>query len=128
MKKTFLLFTLISLLFVSCSKDNNPDLEIKNIFIDTSWTADDDIASLIYGKGATTTIEFITETECQEIGYRPNSVFSKTIVEKGTYTYKGKTVTWTVGESSITGTASGSILSTNMNTMAGEKRIYKKNP
>lgn len=128
MKKIFLFFSLISVLFFSCSKeDDNPEPENKNMFIETSWIADDDIASLIYGDGCTTTIEFITETECQEINYIPNGVFSGTDVKKGTYTYDGNTVTWTIDEITITGIASGSILNTDMGTISGGKRIYSKN-
>jgi len=124
MKKSLLTLSLISVLFFSCSKDDNTP---NNKFIETSWIADDDIASVIYGKGCTSTIEFISESECQEINYIPSGIFSGTDVEKGTYTYIGNTVTWTVGKITITGTLSGSILNTDMGTLAGGKRVYRKN-
>jgi len=127
MKKSLLLLILISVLFLSCSKeDGATEPEKNNMFIGTSWIADNDIASLIYGKGCTTTIEFISETECQKIDYIPSGLFSGTDVEKGTYYYDGNTVTWTIDKNTITGTASGSVLNTNMGTVSGGKRVYRK--
>ncbi|KGN89691.1 hypothetical protein HQ45_06810 [Porphyromonas crevioricanis] len=64
MKK--LLITMIALVglvaFSGCSKD-----EPTNLFKGTKWTAPDDIAEMIYGGTCTTSIEFLTDSKCQEI-------------------------------------------------------------
>ncbi|MEN6422290.1 MAG: hypothetical protein ABFD76_10120 [Smithella sp.] len=123
--KKIVLFALVSIL-ISCSKDDSD--ENLNLYLGTSWTAQDDIAELIYGKTCTTTIEFLTETTCQEINVRTGMpIFSGTFTDTGTYYLKGDSVCWTIGEITITGKATGSALNTNMGTIKGGKRVYIKN-
>ncbi|MDR0414014.1 MAG: hypothetical protein LBH84_01175 [Prevotellaceae bacterium] len=52
--------------------------------------------------------------------------FSGTDVENGTYTFKGDSVFLEIENSSISGKATGSVLTTNMGTISGKKRIYTK--
>lgn len=112
--------------FISCDKDDD-ETKPKNEFIGTSWTATDDIAEAIYGGTCTTTIEFINETECQEIEIRESDAsIPGTDVEQGTYTYDGNEVVWTVDDITITGTATGNVLETNMGTISGGNRVYIK--
>lgn len=70
--------------FVSCNGDDDEPIK-KNSFNGTSWNVYDEIASIIYGSGCTTTIEFISDTECQKIDYIPNGIFSGTTVDKGAF-------------------------------------------
>jgi hypothetical protein len=124
MKKQILFVILILSTFVSCKKDD----PILNNFKGTSWTAPNDIAQLIYGGECTTTIEFLTDNTCQEIEtIKGTSFFNKTTVTAETYTYKNDSVSWTSGKIKISGKITGSILSTDMGTLSGGKRIYTKN-
>jgi hypothetical protein len=119
------LFCTIILLacLAGCKKDNTE----QNIFIGTKWTATDDIAELIYGKTCTTSIEFLTEITCQEIEIRRGMTFgSGTFITQGTYTANGNSVSWVIGTITINGIASGSVLKTDMGTIAGGKRVYTK--
>lgn len=120
MKTIFLLLT-IALVFSSCKKD---DPEPANNFINTKWTAPDDIAKLIYGGTCTTSVEFLTETTCQTIDVRVGGTFgSNTDVTPGIYTYKDDSVFW----NGIKGKISGSVMNTSMGTLSGGKRVYTKN-
>lgn len=121
MKK--LLTIILSLSLLSCGKEN-----INSTLVGTKWTAQDDIAELIYGKTCTTTIEFLTKTTCQEIEIRNlrTGSFSGTFVTKGTYTTKGDSVTWVIDKLKMSGKVSGSTLSTNMRRVYGGNRVYNK--
>ena len=111
MKKIFLILVLA---LVSCGGSDDDEPIVKNIFNDTSWTADDEIASIIYGNGCTTTIEFISDSECQKIDYIPNGVFSGTTVEQGTYTFNDNNVSWIVDGREVTGEVSGCVLTSSL--------------
>lgn len=120
MKK--LIFTLLSIILFSCQKDN-----IKNQYVGTKWTAIDDIAELIYGKTCTTSVEFLTESTCQEIDIRNVRGFgSGTFVSQGTYFIRNDSVYWKTDNVTIGGVINGSVMSTNMRTISGGKRIYNK--
>lgn len=125
MKKAMFIFA-ISLVIVSCSSSEEPDEITKNPFKGTSWTADDPIASIIYGEGCTTTIEFLTDTECQEINYIPNGIFKGTNVEFGVYKFNGDVVTWKIDDTYTSATLSGSILISTI-VIHGNPITYKKN-
>lgn len=122
MKKIFAL-TMLAVVLFGCGKDELPE---PDNFEGTSWTAPDDIARLIYGGSCTTTVEFLENGTCQEIDKRPTGMFAGTTVETGTYTSKGDSVSWKIGSLTISGKATGSVLSTDMGTIAGGKRIYTK--
>jgi len=125
MKKIYftIAIALAFILFTSCSKDDSD--ETSNPFIETSWTADDYVASLLYGSGCTTTIEFLTETTCQRIDYVPRGIFAGTDIETGTYSYTTSTVTWAVDGENRTATMSGSTLSVPL--LNGNSVVYRKN-
>lgn len=110
MKKVCLFLAVI--LFVSCSKsdDDGGSPEPQNQFVGTSWISDHPVLIIIYGKGSTSTIEFLTDNICQEIDYRASQMFGKTKITEGTYTYNGNTVTWTIDNVTTTATRSGSVL------------------
>lgn len=113
----------VVLAFSGCSKDYEPSN--KPTLAGTKWTADDDVTAIIYGKGCTTTIEFLTNDECQRIDVRP-SIFGgskSTEVTKGTYTYENKTVIWKIGDRTVKGTVSGSIITTEEGI---NRRVYTK--
>lgn len=118
------------LVFAGCStetKQIEKEVVPENNYADTRWTAVDDIAELIYGKTCTTTIEFFDDFKCQEINKRTGMSFGAgTYVEEGTYKLKGDSVSWTIGKTTITGKAKGSVLMTNMGTISGGKRNYNK--
>lgn len=124
MKKAFIILAALFIM-VSCSSDDKEE-SVKNPFINTSWKADDPIASVIYGSGCTTTIEFLTETTCQQIDYIPSGPFKGTEVTQGTYVYTGNTVTWTVKGSDETATLSGSVLISTI-VIQGNPITYYKN-
>ncbi len=106
-----------------CKKDEIA----QNKFLGTKWTATDDIAEVIYGRTCTTSIEFLTETNCQQIDIRRGMSFgSGTFTSQGAYTANGDSVTWVVGKLKILAKASGSVLNTSMGTIAGGKRVYTK--
>lgn len=115
-----LLFT--ATLFMSCSSDDDNKTVVNN-YKNTSWTATDDIAEIIYGKPCTTTIEFLTETTCQEINKRKTT----TQIQESTYYIKNDSVFWKSGNATIGAIAVGSVLKSNMGTIAGGKRVYTKN-
>lgn len=122
MFKKVLPLLLIALAF-SCKKDVKP----KNQYLNTSWTTTDDIAEFLYGPTCTTTIEFLTETTCQQINIRKTKGFGTgTTTEQGTYTIKNDSVYWKIDKLVIGGIAKGSVLNTNMGRIDGGKRVYKK--
>jgi hypothetical protein len=123
MRKIILLF-LFTVLSFSCSSSD--DEKMLNPFIGNSFTAKDPIASIIYGAGATETIEFLSEKNCQRIQFRPGSVFSPNIVTQGTYVFSGNEVTWTIEGSSRTANLSGSTLISTI-VINGNPIIYIKN-
>ena len=125
MKKIYLTIVLLTLTVSSCSKDDANN-EASNPFISTSWTADDYIASILYGSGCTTTIEFLTETTCQKIDYVPRGIFAGTDIETGTYSFTGATVNWTIDGETRTATMAGSTLTSTV-VINGNNVIYRKN-
>ena len=125
MKKIYLTIVLLALTVSSCSKDDTNN-EASNPFISTSWTADDYIASLLYGSGCTTTIEFLTETTCQTIDYVPRGIFAGTDIETGTYSYTGATVNWTIDGETSTATMAGSTLTSTI-VINGNNMVYRRN-
>ena len=127
MKKSILILIVAMVALVGCEKENDtPEVEI-NHYANTSWTAPDDIAELIYGKTCTTTIEFFNDFTCQEIDIRIGMKFGAgTFVEEGTYRINNDSVYWTIGDRTIRGIAKGSVLTTSMGTIAGGKRVYTK--
>jgi hypothetical protein len=122
MKKYFLI--LVSLVMLGCSSSDE-DTSL-NPFINTSWTADDSILSVLHGNGSTTTIEFLTETSCQQIEFKASGPFKGTTVEQGTYIYKGNEVTWTVDGNNRTANLSGSLLISTI-VINGNPMTFKKN-
>ncbi|HHX67814.1 MAG TPA: hypothetical protein GX708_07140 [Gallicola sp.] len=81
------LFLSVLLLAGSCTKSTEIEKEVepKNNYANTKWTAVDDIAELIYGKTCTTSIEFFDDFTCQEINKRIGMKFGAgTYVEEGT--------------------------------------------
>lgn len=126
MKKYFIFLVIIPLI-ISCQKEEaDPEPLNENKFVGTKWTAQDDISSLIYGPGCTTTIEFLTEDECQQIDIIPTGSFAGTEVELGSYSYSGDSVSWTVANHTISGKVTGSVITTTMGTINGGQRIYTK--
>ncbi len=123
-KELILLAAILMALVSSCSKDDD---EPTNKLVGTSWTAPDDIASFLYGDGCTTTVEFLTNTECQELEFYPRGFHEGTEVFEGTYTIKGDSVFWTANEHDWKGKISGSVIVTTMKTMSGGFRTYIKN-
>lgn len=126
MKKTTILLALFmsALLFTSCSKET--DDEVSNPFNGTSWTADDYIASILYGSGCTTTIEFLTENTCQKVDYVPRGIFAGTDIETGTYSFTGATVNWTIDGKTSTATMAGSTLTSTI-VINGNNMVYRRN-
>ena len=124
--KKIILFLIITPVIISCQEDVDPEPVNENQFTGTKWTAQDDIASLIYGPGCTTTIEFLTEDECQQIDIIPTGSFAGTEVELGSYSYNGDSVSWTVANHTISGKVTGSVITTTMGTVNGGQRIYTK--
>lgn len=112
MKKLCLFLAVI--LFISCSKsdDDGGTPEPQNQFKGTSWVSDDPIMIILYGKGSTRTIEFLTDTTCQEISFILSGPMAGTKAKKGTYTHNGDNVVWTVDGKTTTAKRSGSLLET----------------
>ena len=127
MKKVVVLFV-IAAMVAGCAKEKEEEKQptLTDELIGTKWTAVDDIAELIYGKTCTTSIEFLTETKCQEINIRKTSLLPGTFIEEGTWRTKNDSVYFTVGKITIGGVVSGSVLKTNMGTVSGGKRNYTK--
>lgn len=128
--KKLIFFVFFLPVFFSCEKDGPIEKEpiIVDQFVGTSWIAVNDIAELIYGGKCTLTIEFLGNGACQEIDERSSgSLFGPSLkVNLGTYTFKNDSVTWRVGDRTISGLKSGSVITTNMGTVNGGKRIYQK--
>lgn len=118
--KTFILLTLL----VAVSSCDKEEVMPQSKLIGTKWTADDDIGALFWGKGATTTIEFLNSTECQRLNkYKVVNTFSVD-VKKGTYTFDGETVVWKIGDIVVEGKLSGSVIMTKEGF--GNNRVYTK--
>jgi len=131
MKKLVVAAMIVSAMIAGCSKgsteestEKTPTLTDK--LIGTKWTAIDDIAELIYGRTCTTSIEFLTETKCQQINIRKTNFLPGTFIEEGTWRTKGDSLYFTIKSRTIGGVVSGSVLQTNMNTVSGGKRNYTK--
>jgi hypothetical protein len=126
-KLLFLLVATAITLTFGCSKDE--DDSIKNPLVGTSWTAPDPVAEFIYGGTCTMTIEFLNETECQQIDEIQNGGFgSGTEIESGVYEVYGDSVKWTIDERVIKGKISGSAITTTMKIpYDGGYVIFRKN-
>ena len=120
MKK--LLTALLFVAIIGCSKES-PEPET-NPVIGTSWEAPDEIADIIYGRTCTSVLEFLTNSQCQEIDKKNGAVRKLTA---GTYTYSNSKVTVAlVGETVFTGTISGSVMTTTRGTPSGPVIFTKK--
>lgn len=125
MKKILMIIALAFVVF-SCEKEEEvtPD----NFMNGTSWEAPDDISTLLYGTSISV-LEFLDNENFQEIMITRGSI-RKTV--QGTFTISSSLVTMTYqadadGDSrEMQGTVSGSVMTTNMGTIAGGKRIYQK--
>jgi len=123
MKKVILLLTII---IIAYGCQSNDPVELSK-YIGTKWTANDDISKLVYGGVCTTTIEFLTESTCQEINVRSGSAsFPGTYLVNGTCKINGDSVSWTTKTGTIKGKITGSVLKTTMGTLAGGFRVYTK--
>ncbi len=113
--------TAISLTGCDKGEDGNKP-ESLNIFKGTSWTAPDPVGELLWGKGATTTIEFLDDTNCQQVDFRPGVfILDPYEITQGTYSVNGNTATWIIEERETTGTISGTML------ISDKSLTYKKN-
>ncbi|WP_298767725.1 hypothetical protein [uncultured Polaribacter sp.] len=122
MKKYILI--LATIFAFSCSSSEEEITQ--NPFIGNSYTANDPIASIIHGNGSTTTIEFLTETNCQRIEFRASGPFAGNVVKQGTYVFEGNKVTWTVDDEVRTANLSGTILISTV-VINGNPITYQKN-
>ena len=120
--KKVILFLAISL-FIGCTSNDD---EIVNPFLNTSWTADDPILSVLHGSGSTTTIEFLTATTCQQIEFKASGPFKGTTVKQGTYTYIGNDVSWVINGNTKNATLNGSVLISTI-VINGNPIIFNKN-
>jgi|SRR5690606_41576547 len=112
MKKLFLFLAITLLLTCSGNDDDSGSNEPENTFIGTAWKSYDPILATLYGAGSTRTIEFLTETTCQEIVFRASGPSAGTVVDQGTYIYDGNNISWTVDGDQTTATRYGSVLET----------------
>lgn len=115
MKKIILISVICLAVLTSCKKEDiNP-------LIGTKWTAPDALAHIIFGGICTTSIEFLTETTCQEIDLFGTATF----IEQGLYKHWADSVSWTIKTTTIKGKISGSvILSDDYNL--GSNKVYTK--
>lgn len=128
MKKLLLIITSSLFFLISCKKEEPYPKETKttvitNPIVNTSWKSPDIVANIIYGSGCTTTIEFLSETSCQEIKYRTSR---GTDVYTGTYSYNGGNVKINIsGRESFNATISGSVMITDI-SIYGDYITYTK--
>lgn len=119
MKKLLCLILIISLF--SCKKENSLK-ENSNPLMGTKWTGPDALAHIFYGGVCTTSVEFLTETTCQEI----DNYNTYTNVDQGTYKHWADSVSWTIKTTTIKGRISGSLILSDVYDLGTTNRIYTK--
>ena len=118
--KNLLLLIVFATIISSCKKDDSAPA---NNFINTKWTAPDDIAKLIYGGTCTASIEFVSDTKCQFITQRVGGILGNiNVSQQYNYTFSADSVFCDKWKAKV----SGSIMVSNIKTIAGGQRTYIK--